>query len=371
MTDMHLNQTPPLDVGKYLPELCSELGVDPHELSGTGLDFTGCTTKRGVNIKFMAWFKERNIQKAFTPESANLFKTLVNLRDTAEIQAMKSDQAQLLSSAKDRIRQSELQLGQAAKISLKLAAYSGNEFVDLTEEIKEIVKDGWYTYEDHRTKEHNLTNSDKALVFTTQPVYMQWFNPRANVNLKVLMGKFKVTYSPATGNIKVNPCSDNLMVDGYFHPHIGDRGSVCWGNAADTHARATRDFKPSKSFGALRVILQTYNDESPYTSLTKFHTARTGERVDGEGSLVTPPFIESQGSFFLAEDDTQWVMDSDLEYTPASSDIIDTAGHEEDDEPTTEIRVYTRYDAPSMSAEHDDETYYMRDTRGRFHAVDV
>jgi hypothetical protein len=351
---------PSFDVMRYLAELCAEFGVDPHELAE--IDFSRCETPRGTNQKFMAWFKERNVARAFTPESEALFKTLVDLNNTPELQRLKDGVANDMRQAKDYHRALQSTLENIAKRNLELARYDGTKFLDMTEEVKEIVKDGWFTLDNARTAIENTPGRHPCLVFNTSRVFLQWFNARASVNMKVDMGKYQVFYYPRRNLLKVQQLEDNILVGNYFHPHVDDEGSICWGNAFDMQSRAMKEFRPSKALGALRVILETYNDESPYKDINKFNVKRN------------PHLAEKVNNRQYRDlDDVQWFdVDDippryDIDYQ-SDSEYHETEDGDEGELARVELSTFGEVD-PETDEFMDNGATFIRMRDGTYHDV--
>ena len=171
------------------------------------------------------------------------------------------------------------------------------------------------------------------IVLETSHVFIRDNTPAPAFN----MGKFLIKWKPfefsgddldnfpdrgsANGlcyYVLVVPFKDNVVVQGFPHPHVQEGGRVCWGSlmaTANTELYYNRNFEFTgdiKSvFIGLRELLRTYNSESPYVDLMQFKLKvnpkyyLTLEQVFKEHGRKTIRFndqFEGYGSFKIDAD---------------------------------------------------------------------
>lgn len=226
----------------------------------------------------------------FTAEELNMFKYTMTLKGSSAYQSMEQSMNTSLTAANDHMRQFNAYMKSAADYREKLMLMDNTKEMDLTEQIKTIAQSGWYTYSPELTRSHNSRygqGTDMAIIFVTPNVVCRYFNPKSQTDMAVEMGMFKVIYKPKRNQLLAQPYDNNLNVSGYPHPHVsGSEGSVCWGNAAEMHKNAMVACTPVDSFRALQIILQTYNPDSPYQTLSSFDDARKRIQLVRSGASV-------------------------------------------------------------------------------------
>ncbi len=276
----------PLNTQLYLHTLSSGLGIHMQDIP---LEVVAAciqqTTKAEINRLVMDWYKARPKAQALvvSDEDKAMFKTLVSPENSTKARELEAQIARYLNEALNRINDGQTRLVHAAQTREELHTYLGRGATDLTAEVMKTCADGWYTYDSEQTKAHNTLqqargrSSSQGLIFITKPVTISYYNKAAAVEMMVPLGQYKVLVTPGLNSIVVSPFRDNIFHSGYFHPHVGEvdtsrmGGAVCWGNAANTYTQAMNSLEFSKAMHALRIIFTTYNDASPYVSITTLH----------------------------------------------------------------------------------------------------
>jgi hypothetical protein len=122
---------------------------------------------------------------------------------------------------------------------------------------------------------------NETLVFhTVNPVIVQHVNDRAGVRFSVKLGRFEVRYTISTGDLRVLPYSDNIIVDGYYHPHVSTDGKICFGEILFTVIRYLGAADVFSVMSRVQAILMSYNDANPYVAL--IHFKKRGENGEEE-----------------------------------------------------------------------------------------
>lgn len=109
-------------------------------------------------------------------------------------------------------------------------------------------------------------------------------------------------------SIRCYPYKNNVVVDGYHHPHVIEEGDFCWGNAQDTvrnNLTYNNDFQFTghieNAFIAARELLKTYNSGSPYRQLVLFR------RKQNPAYLKTLSLVEkAKHSVIISLDVNKW-----------------------------------------------------------------
>ncbi len=147
---------------------------------------------------------------------------------------------------------------------------------DLTKEVETLLADGYWDL---------MEIDDEAITFSTDKVYCQHPDIKP---MNVLMGTFMVSFYWHDGSVDVHPLADNLVIDGYRHPHVNGSGSVCWGTGRDAYEAARKTAKLSTIFKIVRSILSDYNPGSPYRKLIQFDLLRNKTKYESMKKVFQP-----------------------------------------------------------------------------------
>lgn len=261
-----------LDVQEYLERICTIVGADASQLDPDA--FASCTTESDVNQLLFPMLAERTGDALTEVEKTRLRElfTFDNSREVVQakerIQSYKEAHDNWMQRAEDKLRD----MLQEKQALLKLVEKGGTDIVPAVEE---VLASNWYKFD----REETFRRADNSLWFVTPPITLRDYNPDAGVDIQVPMGSYRVSLNMQTGVIKVYGHKNNLSYDGHYHPHVASSGTVCWGNAAQVMSSAMEDLRPKDALEALRIILTTYNDESPYATLVDFQQSY---EMDGE-----------------------------------------------------------------------------------------
>lgn len=386
----HQEPTPvvrPFSAQAWVEQLCSQTGVAYERIpEDKRAEMLAMPDKTGINQLFFAhadaWLKP----DALTDEDEVFFTKLMTADHSQEVTDLKN----LIRSHQTMItrKHNEINL-QAMAIHEKreqLVKMKEASSIDLGSELQAIVKAGWYKYERERTLNYNKylspDSKEHAIIFTTPEVVIVHQNPHAGIDMKVNMGSFSVIYKPRHNQIKVFGNDNNLDIDAgidesdddynedyeyYHHPHVDNEGDVCWGNAAAVHSKAMVDYTPSKSFNALRTLLQTYNDESPYRDIVEFAELR-----DPKLLLSRPPVYQFPGH---VNDNLShryaWFNVGEL--ASEGIEVADRIRHDYDhvgDVRWDKLKLMRRYNPTTFELAPDtDNMYYLKLSSGRYHTL--
>jgi hypothetical protein len=135
------------------------------------------------------------------------------------------------------------------------------------EEIEKVLHDPFWSYK---------AVIGNVLYFTTRnPIVLVESNPKAGLKREVPMGKYTAALNLQSGSIRVGAEQDNPKVSGgYYHPYIGNDGTVCWGNASETANQFLVKSEYGQLFKLLATLLSNYHPETtPYVRLHDFAIA--------------------------------------------------------------------------------------------------
>lgn len=256
----------------YAQVLASQIGLSFGAIPETVIDeIRRKKTKSGVNEVLIPWYQKQKETATrttdLTPDIEEMLKNMGGPRTLRDIQSLKSNIEQRINQI-NRWQRDIYNYSQACEQDrIKMDMLLGKPSNGMLDAVKEITKDNWYMFDSKGTKEFNETKSEELqrLFFVTPEVYLKWVNSDLNKTFHIPMGQFSVQLRMSDFAVYVKPLDpDRKSVGGYYHPHVGTGGDVCWGNGANAVSQALKDYNPAPIFATLRIILTTYNDESPY-----------------------------------------------------------------------------------------------------------
>lgn len=355
----------------YVALLSSQTGVRLESFSQEMIDsMYDCADRNAVNVLFFGGRSQPSepqpgvdgatthtplvpiIEGQLSDEHKEIIKKMVSIDNRSVIAALKDS----ITSVHGQITRRYNEVTQLAReINEKqnqMRSMKEKDTLDMTPEVEKIIRDGWYTL-------HSVTNN--TISFTTPEIIISHIKEAAGINMKVNLGSFLVKYEPRERRIKVVGYNNNLTIpyDGdqfYVHPHVhASSNNVCWGNGSAVYTKAMLEYAPHKAFNALRTLLQTYNDESPYVRLSRFELQRNPSKVALlPGSYDTPGNVGDTTSYRYA-----WVLMDELP-TGYNSDYYIDDGSDYDGNNTVKLGVFRYYheDTNVLVAEHASKYYY-------------
>lgn len=316
-----------VDVKSYALQVAASMGLDPSVLQDPSLDSLSSMSHNDINKALATIAMAQSIGKPaptlkLSEEERKVLTTLTAPGVNQEIREIEANIERRLREIQARFEAIEerLRYNVADKLKLDVLLGKGSTY-NLIPGLEEILQDSWYSF----NGVHGIS-TDMYVSFYTKDVYCAYKNPDAGIDITVGLGQYTVKYYPHKGYIKVTPYCGNYDVDGFVHPHVSSDGHVCWGNASTTYSEAMVNLDPAPAFQALRVLLNTYNDESPYENLMSFL-----RQADPDKFEALPEEYRSV--------DTYWIRDCKL-----PNRLIDSLGENEDEDSVliTKVRVYER-----------------------------
>lgn len=212
--------------------------------------------------------KEKSVRVEPHKTTRTLAKIAAAVKKIHEFTHQDSDKAyniwtQSRSSARYMMKEAQrhLILARSAYADYKGGRHVSEEFIG--QQIEQTIGGGFWEF---------VGVEDGVISFATRNnIIVSHSNPKAKVNLRVNLGKFKVHYylDGGEGVIAVEEKSGNIEIDDCIHPHV-EGGVVCWGNASDRVCEAVEKYEISVVMALLQSILCSYNDANPYIELDSF-----------------------------------------------------------------------------------------------------
>lgn len=173
---------------------------------------------------------------------------------------------------------------------------------------------------------HAATMVNASVEMETGFVILRHVNQAQNVDMTVNFGSFKIIWYPHSNQFKVHRNKGNTVVHEYYHPHIGNSGDICLGNAAQAFTTALKDMEYHKCVEIIQTILHTYNPDSPFRRLDDFWTIQNKEKIKGM------PFTYKNVG-------TVWIQEDEVEFSPR---VLEHSENEDTGAEEVLINVYRR-----------------------------
>lgn len=353
----------PFDAELWVRQLMSQTGkhyLPPEILK----DLLQLGSKSEINKAYFEYVEAHPDVKQEIPEASKIvLDKLVSVQTSPEYRNVRRSLDDYRSRATRSFRDANASLEQAMVYKAKLDELENNSTIILSQKIKAIIDAGWYTLDlEHLAGQELMSPERMSVVFKTPPVMIKHFNSRAGLQMDVPMGTYRVEWYPRQAIINVAPDTDNVIVEGYCHPHVASDGSVCWGNASEAHTKGMTGYDVGVSLEALQVILTTYNAASPYISLDAFQTKR--ERMKRTALDVANA---GRATEYVQTDDC-WI---EAEYMPedwASTYQIDEDAGDDDEPHKYLMQCYSKIYSDDLTPVSEG-VYYIKYRNGRYYQV--
>lgn len=292
----------------YAETLLANMGVRVDFSPERSLAINQATDRRQVNRIVYDMVEELKSSAVFAREALSQeakaeLDEFLHKKHTDEAARLRSHVDSRIARAREYNNSATSMLREAMSYQRQLDAILGPQAISLTDAVEEAMEDRWWTFDWEDTKRRNKGKNEdgRCLVFTTPKVVINWRHPEGH-EISVDMGQYAAVWTPSRADLKVYKHKENCITDnGFYHPHIYTDGAVCWGNGFTMHSQAMTDMRPAASLKALKSILMTYNEESPYERIGKFAVIRT------------PEIASKFGTYFERYDEDAWVYDEVFE----------------------------------------------------------
>jgi len=258
------------------------------DVFGVGRGNEIVTDKKEINKRFFAKLEEiktKTPAEAFALEQRIIeqMDTLTRETTNREIANIKRDRDAAITRAVSRLSALNADLENAHAFEVRIMALERREST-VPQQIAQVVQENFWEF-------HQLNGPNLDLV-TKSDIILTHKNPAASLDLRVNMGRFKVSINLQTFALKVFGHENNLDVSTYFHPHVYVTGDVCWGNAAGTIGEKLPKGELKDVLNILASVLSNYNDRNPYRPLAEFQAKAKNDappRDRPQDAVVAPP----------------------------------------------------------------------------------
>lgn len=292
-------KTEQIEAVKYIQMIASTSGIDVsswdcQSIFGDSKGINSIITDRvQINRRFFEHADNLRSNRPVQQNFANLSDAIkaeideISKRFLLEAAARAENQiGELIRRANEYFESANSILRDAATKRASVSLVPGRGNINLAQQIEEVSRSEHWEYID--TCEDEYGEIAVNLVSKTD-VILQHRNLAAGIDIRVNMGKYKVSYNLRAFDVKVLPYENNVTVDGdYYHPHVNYSGRICWGSASDTASRASANLNFSQLMVLLTSVLHCYNPDNPYKPLEKFAAARTLQEVEAASIYVGP-----------------------------------------------------------------------------------
>lgn len=261
---------------QYIETLAQQTGTQVglwniFELFGVGRGNNLLQDRSLINQRF---FQKKSEQDAVTTNDATRVRELIRGPLERIANEQRSNRIRQLTREHERYKSRVISfLQQAAQFNadayrcyLEINRWNGAE-APILDEIMAILRDTFWEFHDF---------DGRCISFLTRTdVVLTEINPAAGLNIRLNMGKFRAALPlDNPGDLRVFPHSGNTLVNRYPHPHVGQDGWLCWGNASAQSANFAAAGQLSQLMRLLSSLLTSYSAEAPFVSLVRFQEAQ-------------------------------------------------------------------------------------------------
>lgn len=145
--------------------------------------------------------------------------------------------------------------------------------LNLENEVVGVLREKFWKYRDF---------SGAAILYeTNSDIILTDINPAAGLDMRVNLGKFVAEVTLETCAVRIYPMKTfephpaNIGKSGYYHPHISNEGSICWGNVKTRALAFQSQGKLTELMNLLASLMSSYSNENPYVALADFYKIQT------------------------------------------------------------------------------------------------
>lgn len=283
-------------VESYARDVCQRAGIKwrPEWAS----EIAPLKSKLDVNKKIFTDLNLRAEKEEGIPDALVAALQKIGPRGGAayQIQQYENSIQQYIDQAHGYFNEAEKYLRQIPPARSKIFALMALDEKDhYVNQYKELMKTGLY--------EFDKMESNILILRTTNPVVINWKDRNKGIDMTVKFGRFRVRVGLAEGTIHVEAFElpPEHRYDGYVHPHLNGSNNwkqVCWGTAKDAYVEFNSKGDLVKCLKALWLIMNTYNDGSPYVPLHKFWGLQNKDTL-----AQSPRVLTKHSKGWINEDD--------------------------------------------------------------------
>lgn len=253
----------------YLEELASSTNTN---ISDWPIEaYQSAENRRTINKIFFGMQAESAPKISNEEVLAGLGSALVNLDKKVQEQVMqvaanaRSNMDYAYAQAHEHMKRFNEKMREASNQRAIADKIEGNKGKCVTTEVSKILQIPFYT-------NHTIPDNGSWLKMeTANEIILTEVNPKAGIDRRINMGKYKVMIELFSNEVRVDYHSNNLQSRGHIHPYISGSGNVCWGTASDAVHKMQKNRESAEILNLLSSLLSTYSpDSNPYQRLMDF-----------------------------------------------------------------------------------------------------
>lgn len=111
----------------------------------------------------------------------------------------------------------------------------------------------------------------------TQDVILTYKNDPTKEHYRVNLGSFRAELDIVAAALHVKAIKP-VLFNGYYHPHLNQKGQVCWGTAISSVTNRLIEGDYKTVFSVLYSILTNYNQNSPYVTIQQLQSIQPNSK---------------------------------------------------------------------------------------------
>ena len=258
----------PAETSLYLKQLCSMTGVGYTSLPLE--KFQSLSDRKAINSLFFT-LKEEGVpeeRKIAIKKKIPMEELKTFFHAAGPIKKLKEQLTKLEAEASTALQKHNEILSNLIEKDRAIWHWQQREDLPVIQDIERLLEGG-------RVSLESVDKETQIIIFkTTNECILRHINHAAKLDITVNLGLFLIKINFAHSHITCLPGGNNVLSNGYFHPHLNNQGQVCWGNASGTIRDSFAIFDLKKLVETTLLVLNEYNSESPHVSLERLSVER-------------------------------------------------------------------------------------------------
>jgi len=221
-----------------------------------------------VNKILMPFFFERKQKReetAIDHSAVSEIERIIKSTLTSRIKELKQIRNQYINEINIKSREIQHAISKSYNFSNKIRELELVSMISSAEMTQRIIEglrvDEYFKF---------VRAVSSTLIFHTDDTIVRHIDEVAKIDQTVNFGSFSVEVNILECKISWKTNRDNLIYDGYWHPHISLDGHICLGTASASVHDALTELDFGKALRYMKSIVHTYNPNSPYVTLHDF-----------------------------------------------------------------------------------------------------
>lgn len=255
------------------------------EIFGRGEGNALVTDKNEINKRFFTHLEQikANVPEEYLsiePEIERQIKEATRELVNSQVRQFREKAESCRITMQDYYQRAEMNASQMVRYQNMVLSIQGktNPIMD---EIRKVASGTYWKF-------HSFDG--RCLRFETRnPTILVHKNPSAGIDITLNMGLYAAVVDIKTMQTKVTAQGGNIVVDGYYHPHVTGHGDICWGTGLTAATGFMKDFRLLDLMELLAANLSNYNSGNPYVSLERFKIkddTNRGARTSATGVVI-------------------------------------------------------------------------------------